>query len=310
MINILELNWYHHEVFGSFINFFNNNNKQFTFFYNDTPLGYTEYYNSIFKEYNNTPQSMKLTNNDKLIINTSDLYSRLDKNLMNKLQNNIYYIAHHCSPQSINTTLMKNIITLSPIVTKNIIDTYGKDQFNITELFPIYNLPLVRYIPVNQRNNRILILGSMDYDNRDFTFIKDFVDKYNGDIIHICYGMLNKLKEFIPDKITYISGFSTDKLVKAICHSKAILILSKKGGNHYKSQLCGALPLSITCNTPLIIEETLASIYGLDKCVITFKKSAVEILEQLEDISDVTTEIKAFREQCIKSNEYKLSKIF
>jgi hypothetical protein len=92
------------------------------------------------------------------------------------------------------------------------------------------------------------------------------------------------------------------------------LPIGKKGGWFYWQRLTGALPLAINLNVPLIIDERLAKIYGLEQCSILYKENLTEIFESVLKMDDsiyhdyILKSVRYKREIC-KNNERNLIEI-
>ena len=76
--------------------------------------------------------------------------------------------------------------------------------------------------------------------------------------------------------------------------------IGKKGGWFYWQRLTGALPLAINLNIPLIIDEKLAKIYGLEFCSILYKENLTEIFESVLKMDD-----SIYHDYILKSVKYK-----
>jgi hypothetical protein len=101
-------------------------------------------------------------------------------------------------------------------------------------------------------------------------------------------------------KIKAFFGLKTNDLVEKLRSVKFILPIGKKGGWFYWQRLTGAIPLAINLNIPLIIDEKLAKIYGLEQCSILYKENLTEIFESVLKMDD-----SIYHDYILKSVRYK-----
>ena len=81
---------------------------------------------------------------------------------------------------------------------------------------------------------------------------------------------------------------------------KYILPIAKKGGWFYWQRLTGSIPLAINLNIPLIIDENLAKIYGLENYSILYKYSLDEIFNYVLNMQE-----SIYYEYILKNVRYK-----
>jgi hypothetical protein len=101
-------------------------------------------------------------------------------------------------------------------------------------------------------------------------------------------------------KIKSFSGLKTPDLIDKLKSVKFILPIGKRGGWFYWQRLTGSIPLSINLNIPLIIDEKLAKIYGLEFCSILYKENLLEIFESVLKMENLK-----YHEYILKSVRYK-----
>jgi hypothetical protein len=202
--------------------------------------------------------------------------------------------------------MYKNIV-VSPVIKLDNMNTY---------ILPIYrhykqlhyqaaeNQPIVLGIIGGIRtlkNGKILdrnldivkaIIEKFPNENYEFQF---FMRKWDWMWISKKYPFLVKSK-----KIKAFFGLKTNDMIEKLRSVKFILPIGKRGGWFYWQRLTGSIPLAINLNIPLIIDEKLAKIYGLEECSILYKENLTEIFESVLKMDD-----SIYHDYILKSVRYK-----
>ena len=120
---------------------------------------------------------------------------------------------------------------------------------------------------------------------------------------------ITKRHKFLANnaKIVSFAGLSTEQMIKYLHHVKFILPLSKKGGWFYNQRLTGSIPIAINFNIPLVIEEKLATIYGVKDCSFCYQDTLEPLIDLItiskDDYYGKILELVKYKKRITKQNE-------
>jgi hypothetical protein len=316
---LIQLTKKHTEIFGTFLEIILNNNWDLTIYYNlqADEYSFLPYYMNLFDRKFEIKQPNQLID-DKDRFDYFIFTSSSDENYIPELfKSNEYadrsiFVQHQAA--HMKNYMYKNIVVSPVIKLKNmntyilpIYKNYKKMHYQVAE-----NQPIVFGIIGGIRTlkngktldrNLDLIKATIDkFPNENYEF-QFFMRKWDWMWISKKYPFLVKNK-----KIKAFFGLKTNDLIEKLRSVKFILPIGKKGGWFYWQRLTGSIPLAINLNIPLIIDEKLAKIYGLEQSSILYKENLQEIFESVLKMDDsiyydyILKSVRYKREIC-KNNE-------
>jgi len=308
---LIQLTKKHTEIFGTFLEIILHNNWDITIYYN---LNADEY--SFLPYYMNLFQKKFEIKMPKQLIEDKDQFdyfiwmSSSDENYipecfkLKEYADKSIYVQHQSA--HMKEYMYKNIV-VSPVIKLANLQTY---------ILPIYkNYKQMHYLP--QQNQPIIfgIIGGIrtlkngKLLDRDLEMIKKTIEKFPDENYEFHFFMrkfdwlwISKKYPFLVKnkKIKGFFGLKTDDLIDKLRSVKFLLPISKKNGWFHWQRLTGVLPLAINLNIPLIIDEKLAKIYGLEEYSILYKDNLSEIFSNVVKMDDST-----YYEYILKTVKYK-----
>jgi hypothetical protein len=125
----------------------------------------------------------------------------------------------------------------------------------------------------------LLIVGLTNPDNKDLKGARKLLDEIykNKFSQKIIVDIINyfPLESFFQKYINagickpYID-IKARKSFQLLSKAHFVLTIARKNSSYHKAQLTGILPMAISCGTPLIMDKSLAHIYGIDNVAVTY----------------------------------------
>lgn len=323
MINLalVQLTKKHTEIFGVFIELIVVKFKwNLTIYYNleDDKYTFVNYYQDLF----NTNIEVVPTSDFKHRKDDHDFYiftSSADK-LEDSLLNNDFLskciFVNHQAPHW-KEYMYKNII-VSPLI-----HSPQLDATTVQYILPIYknyaklhssftknNIAIIGAIRLNLKDKDVKLL--IDLINKKDMNFKVFIFMRKRDWYNISR-RFPILKEH--SKIKVFSGLTTEDMINKLQNVKFILPLAKKGGWFHWQRLTGTIPLALNLNIPLILDNKLASIYGIKNCGICYENSILEVIDKAEKITKkryykLIENIVNYKKDIYKQNKVNFLKLF
>ena len=228
------------------------------------------------------------------------------------------YVQHQAA--HMKEYMYKNIV-VSPVIKLTNMQTY---------ILPIYkNYKQMHYVAVENQPIIFGIIGGIrtlkngKTLDRNLDLVKAAIEKFPNENYEFHFFMrkwdwmwISKKYPFLvkSKKIKAFFGLKTNDMIDKLRSVKFLLPIGKKGGWFYWQRLTGIIPLSINLNIPLIIDEKLAKIYGLEQCSILYKENLLEIFESVLKMDNsiyhdyILKSVRYKREIC-KNNERNLIEI-
>jgi len=308
---LIQLTKKHTEIFGTFLEIILNNNWDLTIYYNinSDEYSFLPYYMNLFEknfEIKGTNELCDDKDNYDYFIWTSSS----DENYIPECFKSIeysersIYIQHQSAHKK---DYMYKSICVSPVINLESLQTY---------ILPIYkNYKKVHYSFFQDKKVIFGIVGGIrtlkngKLLDRDLEMIKKTIEKYPNENYEFYFFMrkfdwmwITKKYPFLVKnpKIRGFFGLKTKDLVEKLRVVKYVLPIAKKGGWFYWQRLTGSIPLAINLNIPLIIDENLAKIYGLDNYSILYKDNLEEIFDSVLNMQD-----SVYYEYILKNVRYK-----
>lgn len=308
---LIQLTKKHTEIFGTFLEIILNNNWDLTIYYNlqADEYSFLPYYMNLFdKKFDiKSPNYLK---EDKDKFDYFIFTSSSDENYIPDIFKSIEYaekcifIQHQAA--HMKEYMHKNIV-VSPVIKLTNIQTY---------ILPIYkNYKQMHYMETENQPIVFGIIGGIrtlkngKTLDRNLDLVKNIIEKFPNENYEIQFLMrkwdwmwISKKYPFLvkSKKIKAFFGLKTNDLVEKLRSVKFILPIGKRLGWFYWQRLTGAIPLAINLNIPLIIDEKLAKIYGLEECSILYKENLQEIFDIVLKMED-----SIYHDYILKSVRYK-----
>ena len=209
---------------------------------------------------------------------------------------------------------MKKAITVSPVI-------QTADMRLNEYILPIYrNYKNIHYKSSPKTVFGIIggirILGNGSTTDRDLNHLKKFIEAHPNENYEFWIFMrkwdwigITKRHKFLANnpKIVSFAGLNTEQMIKRLHYVKFILPLSKKGGWFYNQRLTGSIPIAINFNIPLVIEEKLATIYGLENCSFCYQDTLEPLIDLIniekDDYFNKIIELVKYKRKITKQNE-------
>jgi hypothetical protein len=312
---IIQFSNKHTEIFGTFIEILKKYNWPITIYYNLESDEYTflKYYEKIFGKLDICPITEINYDLDLFIIVSSSDYKNNTSTIEQIAHKSIFI--HH---QKIHhRPFMKKTITVSPVI--------QTAEMPINEyILPIYrNYKNIHYKSSYSSSKTVFaVVGGIRIHangvptDRDLTQLRNFIEAHPNDNYEFWFFMrkwdwigISKRHKFLANnpKIIGFAGLTTEQMIKHLHHVKFILPLSKKGGWFYNQRLTGAIPIAINFNIPLVIEEKLATIYGLENCSFCYQDTLEPLISLItiskDDYYSKILELVKYKKRITKQNE-------
>lgn len=314
---LIQLTKKHTEIFGTFLEIILNNNWDLTIYYNlqADEYSFLPYYMDFFKKNFDLRSPHHLIEDkdkfDYFIWTSSSDENHIPECFKSKeYADRSIFVQHQAA--HIKDYMYKNIV-VSPVIKLGNMQTY---------IFPIYkNYKQIHYKAAKNQPIVFGIIGGIrtlkngKTLDRNLDLVKATIDKFPNENYEFHFFMrkwdwmwISKKYPFLvkSKKIKAFFGLKTNNLIEKLRSVKFILPIGKKGGWFYWQRLTGAIPLAINLNIPLIIDEKLAKIYGLEECSVLYKDNLTEIL-----LDVLKMEESVYHNYILKSVRYKknISKI-
>jgi len=308
---LIQLTKKHTEIFGTFLEIILKNNWDITIYYNLNADEYSflPYYMNLFQKKFEIKATHHLVE-DKDQFDYFIWMSSSDENYIpecfksKEYADRSIFVQHQAA--HMKEYMYKNII-VSPVIKLDNIQTY---------ILPIYkNYKQIHYA---SHTNQPIIFGIVGgirtlkngkILDRDLEMIKKTIEKFPDENYEFHFFMrkwdwmwISKKYQFLLKnaKIKSFSGLKTPDLIEKLRSVKYILPIAKKGGWFYWQRLTGSIPLAINLNIPMIIDEKLAKIYGMEECSILYKENLTEIFANVLKMED-----DVYHEYILKNVRYK-----
>jgi hypothetical protein len=308
---LIQLTKKHTEIFGTFLEIILHNRWDITIYYNlhADEYSFLPYYMNIFQKNFEIKGTHKLVE-DKNKFDYFIWTSSSDENYIpecfksHEYADRSIFVQHQAA--HMKEYMYKNII-VSPVIKLDNLHTY---------ILPIYkNYKQMHYVVAQNQPIIFGIVGGIrtlmngKTLDRDLEMIKTIIEKFPNENYEFHFFMrkwdwtwISKKYSFLVknSKIKSFSGLKTPELIDKLRSVKYILPIAKKGGWFYWQRLTGVIPLSVNLNIPLIIDEKLAKIYGLEEYSILYKENLLEIFSNILKMED-----SKYHEYILKSVIYK-----
>ena len=309
---LVQLTKKHTEIFGAFLEIILNNNWDLTIYYNLNADEYSflPYYMDLFQKNFEIKAPQKIVE-DKDRFDYFIWTSSSDENYIpecfksREYANKCIYVQHQAA--HLKEYMYKNI-SMSPVIKLNNLNKY---------ILPIYkNYRQMHYVAAENQPIVFGIIGGIrtlkngKTLDRNLDIVKNTIEKFPNENYEFHFFMrkwdwmwISKKYPFLvknPNKIKGFFGLKTIDMIDKLKRVKFLLPLAKKGGWFYWERLTGAIPLAINLNIPIIIDEKLAKIYGLEECSILYKENLTEIFENVLKMED-----SIYHEHILKTVRYK-----
>lgn len=312
---IIQFSNKHTEIFGTFIEILKKYDWPLTIYYNLESDEYTflKYYEKIFGKLDIRPISELNYDLDLFIIASSSDYKN-NANAIEQIAHKSIFIHHqkfHHRP------FMKKTITVSPVIQTT--------EMSVNEyILPVYrNYKHIHYKSSYSSSKTVFaVVGGIRIHtngvptDRDLTQLRHFIEAHPDDNYEFWFFMrkwdwigISKRHKFLANnpKIIGFAGLTTEQMIKHLHHVKFILPLSKKGGWFYNQRLTGSIPIAINFNIPLVIEEKLAAIYGLENCSFCYQDTLEPLIGLItiskDDYYGKILELVKYKKRITKQNE-------
>lgn len=264
-ICFVQIEDYHTEVLGFFIQNFINDELYLYHPHYHSPFNSVSFYQKAFDKTVSQVDSVIEDMYDMIVILTSR-----EHKLFNIKNKNKYLLICHVNTEVYDDFLQ---MSLTPLIEKT----------------SFCNLP-VYYIENNEtRKNIIGIIGLSRYniEKKDIFDLYGFVKKTVNYQFFIYSRPEPKLIMFFSSlpNITFRSNCPTENMITELKCAKFIMTVDKEGQFYQTTGLSGSIPLALSLNVPLIMSEKLNNIYELYG-VITYDKTAHEIVDTINQIDD------------------------
>lgn len=305
----------HTEIFGTFIEIIKKYEWVLTIYYNLDNDEYTflKYYEKIFGKLDIRPISQINYDIDIFIITSSSDYKN-NSDIIEQIANKSIFIHHqklHHKP------FMKKTITVSPVIQ---IADMSLNEY----ILPVYrNYKHIHYKSSHSSSKTVFgIIGGIRIlrngvpTDRDLNQLKNFIEAHPDKNYEFWFFMrkwdwigISNRHKFLANnpKIVSFSGLSTEQMIKRLHYVKFILPLSKNGGWFYNQRLTGSIPIAINFNIPLVIEEKLATIYGLENCSFCYQDTLEPLINLIkiekEAYYNKILELVKYKRKITKQNE-------
>ena len=304
---IIQFSNKHTEIFGTFIEILKKYDWPLTIYYNLESDEYTflKYYEKSFGKLDIHPISEINYDLDLFIIASSSDYKN-NTTIIEQIAHKSIFIHH----QKIHhRSFMKKTITVSPVIQTAEMPT---NEY----ILPVYRTSYSSSKTVFAVVGGIRIHGNGVPTDRDLTQLKTFIETHPDDNYEFWFFMrkwdwigISKRHKFLANnpKIVSFAGITTEQMIKHLHHVKFILPLSKKGGWFYNQRLTGSIPIAINFNIPLVIEEKLATIYGLENCSFCYQDTLDPLIDLItiskDDYYNKILELVKYKKRITKQNE-------
>lgn len=316
-----EENKCHTEIICFILEYIKHKQSKLTVFNDYDMSNYVEYYKNlthdsfILKNNENINKVGEIDKYDFIIVGTSDLILKIEKDVYEK---NAEKFIHVCHLKSDIKPFYKNMLTVTPL---NKID-------NVCEsIMPIWEKENKK----ENKKNMVSIVGRFKDGNRDIDLIVDFLNSKQFLESQYKVNIFTRSSKWMPDdfkkkckeayekkKVRELVKQSATKMSKILDESKFIIVAAAPDSVYYRDRLTGAIPLGFNYNAILIIEEELARIYDIQKTeAIIYNNTTTKIetiWEQINEIDCSKTKILdkliEKKKNIIENNNRTLDKLF
>ena len=225
---------------------------------------------------------------------------------------------------------------------KDHIDTFKKKQlnhFSLTELLSNkdYTLPLIKtpntkaeidlgkndsihHIEETLKTNNyipIMTLGHFLEDNKDISFIKDLLKTNKVGIViftPVITEIIAKLIAEYKNQIFLANGLSTVEILYTIDQLKIEFLLfpPHPDSQFFKNSWSGSMAFAFDNDLTLILPETLSSVYGFQKCSVSYNRNdSNDLVNKIKCCDKVLLkqESQIFRNSTFKRNSVVFDKL-
>lgn len=281
----------HTEIFGMFLEMFIKYKRKikFTIYYDSVNsfCDYLMYYKKLFGVELCIKKTSELkrdiTDYDWVIMLTSN--DTIDNEIIKKHSYKIIFIIHYIN---FVKPYMKYMLSLSPIV------KFPNKNKLLKHVLPIYTIDNNYTI---KKRNILSIIGLSSYSSKykDVDDLENLLTTFqNKDLpeskkykIHIFsrrnQKMIDRFSKY--KNVVFFDYLKTESLLRLLKESKFILPLAKKDSMYHHKLLTGSIPMGISNNIPIVMDDTLFNIYKVKGSII-YKSNLTEIMEKLITIPD------------------------
>jgi hypothetical protein len=308
---LIQLTKKHTEIFGTFLEIILNNNWDLTIYYNihADEYSFLQYYMNLFQTKFEIKSPHQISE-DKDQFDYFIWMSSSDENYIPDFFKTLeyadksIYVQHQAA--HMKEYMYKNIV-VSPVIKLDNMQTY---------ILPIYkNYKEMHYIVSENQPIIFGIIGGIrtlkngKTLDRNLDLVKSTIEKFPNENYEFHFYMrkwdwmwITKKYPFLVknSKIKGFFGLKTNDMIDKLRSVKYILPIGKQKGWFYWQRLTGAIPLALNLNIPLIIDEKLAKIYGLEDFSILYKENFTEILLDILKMDN-----SEYHEYILKSVKYK-----